>query len=99
MIDPARTGRNPMTERRVVVLPTPSRPIRQTTSPAATLRVTPRRFREEFQRDESVKASVFSLIDNSHASAAELLDNAVMRDNFADHFGPRLQPASLAPVG
>ena len=28
---------------------------------------------------------VLSLIDHAHPAAAQLLDDAVMRDNFADH--------------
>src|SRR5881397_4135264 len=38
---PPRTGCRPITALRSVVLPTPLRPMRQTTSPGATLRSTP----------------------------------------------------------
>src|SRR5688500_2205333 len=46
LIVPARTGSTPVIERRVVVFPTPFRPINATTSPARTSRSTPRRIRE-----------------------------------------------------
>ena len=40
---------------------------------------------EKLQRDESVQGYVLGLVNNTHASAAELLENAVMRDDLADH--------------
>src|SRR4029077_7747851 len=45
--------------------------------------------RKEFQCDEAVKASVLGLVYDSHASAAELFDDAVMRDNLTSHSFPR----------
>jgi hypothetical protein len=42
-------------------------------------------FRQELQSYESAKARVLSLVDNTHAAAAELLDDAVVRDDLADH--------------
>src|SRR5262245_17482549 len=42
-IRPARAGSRPMTARSTVVLPTPLRPMRQTTCPAGTVRSTPHR--------------------------------------------------------
>ena len=41
--------------------------------------------RQEFQRDEAVKPSVFRLVNHTHAAAAKLFDDAVMRDNLAHH--------------
>ena len=40
---------------------------------------------KKFQRDEAVQARVFGLVDNAHAAAAELFDDAVVRDGLADH--------------
>ncbi len=40
---------------------------------------------QEFQSDETVQAGVFGLVDHTHAAAAELFDNAVVRDGLADH--------------
>ena len=41
--------------------------------------------RQKFQRYEPVETSVFGLIYNAHASAPELLDDAIVRDGLADH--------------
>src|SRR5258708_24322568 len=43
----------------------------------------------ELQRHKAVKASVLGLVHDAHASAAELFDDAVMRDNLANHSFPR----------
>jgi len=40
---------------------------------------------QELQRHETAQANVFSLLDHSHTTAAELLDDAVVRDGLADH--------------
>ena len=40
--------------------------------------------RQKFQRDETLEARVFGLVDDTHASAAEFFDDAVMRDGLAD---------------
>jgi hypothetical protein len=44
---------------------------------------------QEFQGDKAPKLGVFSLIDHAHAPAAQLLDNAVVRDGLADEFRGR----------
>jgi hypothetical protein len=36
--------------------------------------------REEFQRNEAVKARVFGLVHHTHPAAAELLNNALVRN-------------------
>ena len=41
---------------------------------------------KELEGDEAVKARVFRFVDDAHAAAAELLDDAVVRDGLADHF-------------
>ncbi len=40
---------------------------------------------QELQGDEAVQLHVLSLVDHTHAAAAELLDDAVVRDGLADH--------------
>src|SRR5208283_4501529 len=40
---------------------------------------------QKLQRDKAAKFRVLGLINNTHASAAELLDDAVVRDDLADH--------------
>jgi len=37
-------------------------------------------------RDKTPKLDILSLIDHTHPSAAELLDDAVVRDGLADHW-------------
>ena len=43
---------------------------------------------QELQRDEAVQARVLGLVDHAHAAAAQLLDDAVVRDGLADHGSP-----------
>ena len=43
-------------------------------------------FRKKFERNEAVEARVLRFVNNPHAAAAQLLDNAVVRDNLANHF-------------
>src|SRR5208282_4035688 len=40
---------------------------------------------KELQGYETVQPNVLALIDHAHTAAAEFLDDAVMRDGFADH--------------
>jgi hypothetical protein len=40
-------------------------------------------FRQEFQRNKSVKPRVFGFVDNAHAAAAQLFHDAVMRNGAA----------------
>jgi hypothetical protein len=40
---------------------------------------------QEFQRDETVQLDVLGLIDDTHAAPAQLLQDAVVRDGFANH--------------
>src|SRR5437899_12016708 len=49
--------------------------------------------RQELQRNKSVQPRVFGLVDNTHAAATELLDDAVVRDGLANH------EAKTSPVG
>lgn len=40
---------------------------------------------KKFERDETVKTSVFGLVHNSHSAATELLEDEVVRNGLADH--------------
>jgi hypothetical protein len=46
---------------------------------------------QEFQGDETMQLHVLGLVDDTHATAAELLDDAIVRDVLAD------QVTKLAP--
>ena len=41
---------------------------------------------QELQRNETAEVGVLGLVDHTHAAAAELLDDAVVRDGLADHW-------------
>ena len=41
--------------------------------------------RQELQSDKAVQLYVLSLVDNAHPAAAQLLDDAVVRDGLAKH--------------
>jgi hypothetical protein len=49
-----------------------------------SLRIQGRRVREELQSDEAAKRSVLSFIDDAHTTAAESVNDMVMRDSLAD---------------
>jgi hypothetical protein len=49
------------------------------------LRVLSNLVRQELQGDKAAQLYVLSLIDNTHAATAQLLDNAVVRNGLADH--------------
>jgi len=42
-------------------------------------------FGQELQGDKTVQRQVFSLVDYAHPAAAELLDDAIVRDGLVDH--------------
>jgi hypothetical protein len=44
-------------------------------------------FGQELQSHETVKGRVLGLVNHTHSAAAQLLDDAVVRDGLADHFG------------
>jgi hypothetical protein len=50
-----------------------------------SLRVFRNLVRQELQGNKTVQLYVLSFVDDTHPAAAELLDDAVMRDGFADH--------------
>ena len=41
--------------------------------------------RKKFQRDVAAQLEVFRFVDHTHPPAAQLRENAVMRNGFADH--------------
>ena len=43
---------------------------------------------QEFQRDKAAELEVLRLVNHAHAAAAQLLDDAVMRDGLTDHVCP-----------
>jgi hypothetical protein len=49
------------------------------------LRVLRYGFREKFESDEAAKVSVLGLVDHTHSTTAELLQDAVVRDGLANH--------------
>jgi hypothetical protein len=51
------------------------------------LRVMIHIFGQEFQGDEATKLGVFSLVNHTHPAAAQLLQDAVVRDGLDDHEG------------
>ena len=53
------------------------------------LRVLGQFFGKKLQGDEAVQPRVLGLIDHAHPAAAQLLDDAVVRDGLADHW-PRI---------
>ena len=46
---------------------------------------------QELEGDEAVQPSVLGLVDDTHAAAAQLLDDAVVGDGLADHQGQILR--------
>src|SRR5437762_3536536 len=50
-----------------------------------SLRITGNVVGQELQGDEAAKLSVLGLVDHTHPAAAELLDNAVVRNGLAVH--------------
>ena len=40
---------------------------------------------QELECDKTMQARVFRFVNHTHPAAAQLLDNAVMRDGLADH--------------
>jgi hypothetical protein len=51
----------------------------------ARLRVSCYVLRQELPGNEAAEFSVLGLVDHTHPAAAELLDNAVVRDGLPDH--------------
>ncbi len=49
------------------------------------LRVFSHRVRQELQSDHAAEFEVFGLVDHTHPTATELLDDVVMRDGLPDH--------------
>jgi hypothetical protein len=58
---------------------------RLTSEPFQSLRVLGYILWQEFQGDEASQIGVFSLVDDTHPTATELLDDAVVRDGQGNH--------------
>ena len=56
-----------------------------TSKPLQGLAILGHAFRQELKGDKAVQPRVFGLVDNTHAAATELLDDAVVRDGLANH--------------
>jgi hypothetical protein len=41
--------------------------------------------RQEFEGDEAMQPSILGFVNHAHSAAAELLDDAVVRDVLAEH--------------
>src|SRR5690242_2191938 len=50
-----------------------------------SLRILGHFVRKEFQSNEAVEFRVLGLVNDAHAATADLLDDAVMRDDLIDH--------------
>src|SRR5215471_5618485 len=49
-----------------------------------SLQVVGKMFREELQRDEAAQIGIFGFVNHTHSSAAELFENAVVRNGLAN---------------
>src|SRR6202034_20464 len=54
------------------------------------LRVVGNIIRQEFQSDKTAEFEILGLINHNHPTAAELLDDAVVRDGLASHWAEML---------
>jgi hypothetical protein len=61
------------------------RGLRLALEPGEGMRISRYMLRQKLERDETVETSILGLVDDAHATAAEFLEDAVMRDGLADH--------------
>ena len=59
--------------------------LRLTLEPAKRLRIARHFVRQKLQGDETMQPSVFGFINYAHSTAAELFEDVIVRDCFADH--------------
>src|ERR1035437_7767042 len=59
------------------------------------LRVASNILRQELEGDEAMQPSVLSLVHHTHPAAAQLLDDAVVRDGLAEHQGQILRGSNI----
>ena len=59
------------------------------------LRVAGEVVRKEFEGDMTAEANILRLVDNSHPSAAEFFQDAVMADGFTDHPRSTIMPGMV----
>src|SRR6185437_15963544 len=58
-----------------------------TSEAAQRLRVVGHIVRQELQRDKATEIEILGLVHHTHPSAAQFLEDAIMRDGLADHLG------------
>jgi hypothetical protein len=66
--------------------------------PAQSLGIAGDIVRKELERDETMKAGVLRLVDDTHAAATQLFDNPVVGDGLANH-GAGIGLSSYEGVG
>jgi hypothetical protein len=54
---------------------------------------------QELQRYKTAKLGVFGLVDHTHPTAPELVDDFVMRDGLPDHYLPPLSRGKIPAIG
>ena len=50
--------------------------------------------RQEFERCHALQAGIFNFVNDAHPAAAQLLDYAVVRNGFADHWSRSYVPGN-----
>jgi hypothetical protein len=53
--------------------------------------------RQKLERDEAAQFGVLRLVDDAHATATEFLEDAIVRNDAADHVGKMLAPNGTLP--
>ena len=61
--------------------------LRFTLETSQSLRISSNFIRQELQCNEAMQPGVLGLKDHTHAAAAELLDDTIVRNGLADHSG------------
>ena len=54
---------------------------------------------QKFERDKTMQPRVFGFVNHTHAAAAQLLDNAVVRNGLSDHGFSRSEKDEAAMLG
>ena len=49
------------------------------------VRISRKVIRQKLERDETMQTNVFGFVDHAHATIADLLDDAVVRDSLIEH--------------
>src|ERR1700751_3082062 len=59
------------------------------------MRIIPDFRRKKFHRDEAPEFGIFCLVNDAHPAATEFLDDAIVRNDAADHVRNMLVPNSI----